>query len=41
MGYDNQITTHHIIYTLDIHTIIPLSNIRFFEDILGSSIDNY
>ena len=41
MGYDDQTTAHHMIYAPDMHTTIPSSNVRFFEDIPGSSIDNY
>jgi Reverse transcriptase (RNA-dependent DNA polymerase) len=41
VGYDEQTTAHHRIYAPDMHTTIVSSNIQFFEDIPGSSIENY
>jgi hypothetical protein len=41
MGYDENTTAHHMIYAPDMHTTIPSSNVRFFEDIPGSAIDNF
>jgi hypothetical protein len=41
MGYDEHTTAHHKVYAPDMHTTIMSSNVRFFEDTPGSSIENY
>lgn len=41
MGYDTKTTAHHRVYAPDLHRTIISSNVRFFEDIPGSSINNY
>lgn len=41
MGYDEHTTSHHRLYAPDMHTTIVSSNVKFFEDIPGSSINNY
>ena len=41
MGYDEHTTTHYRVYAPDIHTTVISSNVKFFEDLPGSSIDNY
>ncbi len=41
MGYDENTTAYYRVYTPDIHTTVISSNVKFFEDLPGSSIDNY
>jgi hypothetical protein len=41
MGYDENTTAHYRVYAPDMHTTVISSNVTFFEDLPGSSIDNY
>ena len=41
MGYNKHTTAYYYVYAPDIYTTIILSNIKFFKDLLGSSINNY
>jgi hypothetical protein len=41
IGYNEHTTTHYRVYAPDMHTTVILSNVKFFKDLLGSSIDNY
>ena len=41
MGYDEYTTAHYRVYAPDMHTTVISSNVTFFEDLPGSSIDNY
>ena len=41
MGYDENTTAHYRVYAPDMHTTVISSNVKFFEDLPGSSIDNY
>ena len=41
MGYDEKTTAHHRVYAPDLHKTIVSSNVRFFENTPGSSIENY
>jgi hypothetical protein len=41
MGYVENTTKHHRIYAPDMHKTTVSSNVRFFEDTPGSSIENF
>ena len=41
MEYDKNTIAYYIIYALNIYTTILLSNVRFFENIPGSTINNF
>ena len=41
IGYDENTTAYYLVYAPDMHTTVILSNVKFFEDLLGSLIDNY
>ena len=41
IGYNKYTTAYYYVYAPNIYTTIILSNIKFFEDILESSINNY
>ena len=40
-GYDDYTTAHYRVYAPNMHTIVISSNVTFFKDLLGSSINNY
>ena len=41
IGYNKNTTAYYRVYAPNIHTTVILSNVKFFEDLLGSLIDNY
>ncbi len=41
IGYDKNTTAYYCVYAPDIYTTVISSNVQFFKDLLGSSIDNY
>ena len=41
IGYNKHTISYYRLYILDIYIIIIFSNIKFFKDIPGSSINNY
>jgi len=41
IGYNKYTIFHYKLYTSDIYIIIISNNIKFFKDILNSSINNY
>src|SRR6266487_6298818 len=41
IGYNENTTAYYHVYAPDIYTTVISSNVKFFEDLLGSSIDNY
>ena len=41
MSYNENTIAYYMIYTSNIYTIILLSNIRFFENIPRSTINNF
>jgi len=41
IGYDENTTKYYRIYTPDRHTTLISTNVRFFLDVKGGTIDNY
>ena len=41
MSYNKYTTIYYYVYISDMYTTMISSNIKFFEDLLGSSINNY
>ena len=41
MSYDKYTTAYYYVYTPNMYTTMISSNIKFFEDLLGSLINNY
>ena len=41
IGYNKNTTTYYHVYALNMYTIVILSNVKFFKDLLGSLINNY
>ena len=41
ISYNKNTIAYYKVYAPNIYTIIILSNVRFFKDLLGSSIKNY
>ena len=41
IGYNKNTTKHYRIYALDRHTTLISTNVRFFPDVKGGTIDNY
>jgi len=41
MGYNENTTAYYHVYAPDMYTTVVSSNVKFFKDLLGSSIDNY
>ena len=41
MGYNKHIISYYRLYASDIYITIVFSNVKFFEDIPGSFINNY
>ena len=41
MGYNKNTIAYYRVYAPNIYTIIISSNVKFFKNLLGSSIKNY
>jgi hypothetical protein len=41
IGYNENTTKHYRIYAPDRHTTLISTNVRFFPDVKGGTIDNY